>query len=470
MTHSVVDRCSSNSADTAIAIPREGGIGSAVARLSASPRIAILRIAAALSVGVPVGLTILNAALHNDLFLRYRVRLWGAPLNIVDALLAVGLLLCVIVPQARRQPLSRSRWLPAIIAAFALAALGGLVAARTSGATRGDMLRTMHHFLLLPAAVLVSYRLASSLRVCRTMLWAHLAGGALAAVLILVSVLKTASEVPDLGFMREIGYGANYAGLAAMLLLFSLVCGVRWVPPSLSIPLAMLCATGQIGTMSRSDWVAVAGGILGLAIVVVISRKPAALLKLLAATAGLALVLAVLGASIARTFDRDLQEAVSNRIESLLPGSMEGAFGSKAWDTRLPAMQEEIRLWRRSPLVGGGFGVHDVVARGVGERSMGFRHNSWSSTLAETGIAGLVAMLLVFAGTAATAWQIFRDPGDATTRLVAAFGFIAMVQLAVHGFVTMSFNAPRGAIVPGIICGLVLSCRSLQLEARESAG
>jgi hypothetical protein len=414
----------------------------------------------------------MNAAVHNDVLLGYRVRLSRAPLSAIDILLAAGLLLCLVSRASQFRSVSRHPLFPTILTLFGAAVLGGLIAARSSGAAGIDVLRTMHHLMLLPVSILVSYRLTASLRDCRWLLGAHLAAGVATAIMILTSFIQkglAATELTSLTLLREIGYVSNYAGLAATLLVFTLVAGVRWLPAWLSLPLSILCLAGQVATLSRSDWIAAVAGFAGLLLILLRCRRPATVVKFMVAAVGIAAALVALLTFAARSLGHDLNHSVVERLATMLPRSVKHSQGTKAWDRRLPAAKEELRLWRSSPIVGRGFGIHDVVAPQLGRKSIGLRHNTWTSTLAETGLIGFSAMLLVFMGTGIISWRMARDATDPTTLLVAAFGFITVAHIAVHGLATMSFNAPRGAILPGIVCGLVLRCRSLQLQARKSA-
>ena len=71
----------------------------------------------------------------------------------------------------------------------------------------------------------------------------------------------------------------------------------------------------------------------------------------------------------------------------------------KAWDSRLIGIQKELAIWQRSPVMGGGFGVTDIERFRRGEwAGSAFRHNTWTSTLAESGVFGFAAISALIFG------------------------------------------------------------------------
>jgi hypothetical protein len=165
---------------------------------------------------------------------------------------------------------------------------------------------------------------------------------------------------------------------------------------------------------------------------------------------------------------QDFTKKMTDRIYSMLPGETPGVKQRKAWDTRLKSTFKELEWWAGSPLYGRGFGIHDAKAPTLTRAELeGLRHNTWVSTLAETGLIGFTAAALVFGGTFVVGRRLVRDATDRGALLVGALAVIAATMLGSLGLMTMSFNLVRGAIPIGIICGIALRARAMQLAAQR---
>ena len=166
---------------------------------------------------------------------------------------------------------------------------------------------------------------------------------------------------------------------------------------------------------------------------------------------------------------RDYGSYVENRLVSLLPGE-EAAFrpAAKAWDTRLPSAGRELILWSSSPIFGRGFGIGDLDDLATGYH--GYHHNVWTSTLSETGIIGLAGMLVVVFGTIVIGQRLAKDRGGRPYVLTGALAAITGVAALLAGTMTMSINTQRQALSLGLIFGLALRTRVLQLAHRQHSG
>jgi hypothetical protein len=95
----------------------------------------------------------------------------------------------------------------------------------------------------------------------------------------------------------------------------------------------------------------------------------------------------------------------------------------------------------------------------------GFGHNTWTFTLFQTGPLGLAAMSLVVFGMWVIGRRMIRDAqGDQLFTLIGALGSCAAVFFLFHGLTTASFNAPRPAIFLGLIFGVVVRTRQMQVQ------
>ena len=166
---------------------------------------------------------------------------------------------------------------------------------------------------------------------------------------------------------------------------------------------------------------------------------------------------------------KDMFEKMEARLYSMLPGDHAGGMKARAWESRLPGTLKELRLWSESPVIGRGFGIHDTW-EAEPQIYGGLRHNSWSSTLAETGLIGFAAFGLMAGACFLCGLRILRDGGDKYTLLMGMLGAVTAVYATVHGLATMSFNQMRPGLPLFITTGVILRLRAMQLtELRQMA-
>jgi hypothetical protein len=275
--------------------------------------------------------------------------------------------------------------------------------------------------------------------------------------------LSNSDEVTKI---RLVQYVSNYGGIAGCLLLFSLASGAkRLLPFILTVLIAGFCFIGQFTTLSRSDWLAMAASLFATLVIVPIWRWKTKTAVALVATPILVLGLLGVLAIGSNITGKDVESRVRDRFISMLPGEHEDVKWH-AWDGRLQASLEELQSWSGSPIIGQGFGIAEVNAVS-GENFMSYRHNSWTSTLAESGLIGFSGFLVICFGQIIVGRRMIKDRLDRASILMGALGVITGVHFIVHGYCTMSFNQVRWAIPLALTFGAVMRCRAMQLTLRE---
>lgn len=413
-------------------------------------------------------LTLTNALAHNDGFaLRFRFEAGGLPIGVFDVLLGIGVVFAIVGrrgawPTERAHPLLT--WL---IVLFTLGALAGILGALIQNAELRWMMTGLRNFLVLPACVFIGYCLLLTPRSMLQFSYLQVIAGVGTALVILLffrskagTVTNTASSLNNL---RAVAYVANYAGLAAVLLLFTIISRIRLLPTWLALALCAFCFVGQFATLSRSDWLAAAASVVAV-FVLLPSFRPGG--KLAAALIGPPLVVVFLWVGLilaSMVVGRDFESRMADRVRSMLPGQ-QGGVRVTAWDTRLQGIQKELAIWRRSPLVGGGFGATDVLKFRYGDwAGLSYKHNSWTSTLAESGLPGFAAVSCLVFGMIVVGRRMARDGVDRGYVLIGALAVITGTFYAMHGLATQSFNQMRWGIPLAIICGVALRARAMQL-------
>jgi hypothetical protein len=152
---------------------------------------------------------------------------------------------------------------------------------------------------------------------------------------------------------------------------------------------------------------------------------------------------------------------MEKRVISILPGEHDGVASASA--TRLVGTMQELKFWSESPVWGKGFGIQSTNALGDWEAfAAGFRHNTWTSTLAETGLLGFAGMILLCLGQIVVGARMVRARVDRRAVLVGAAGVVTGTHFIVHGLCTMSFNVLRVAIPLALTFGVVMRVRAIE--------
>jgi drug/metabolite transporter (DMT)-like permease len=329
---------------------------------------------------------------------------------------------------------------------------------------------TLRNFSCIPLAAVAAYFLTHwPKHAKRFAMWLIIAG--VGAGVMVALFYRQKAEVgikynADINSLRTMEYGPAIAGIAAAFLLYQIISGFRMMPLLLTIVLAFITFIGQCATLSRSDWVAIGMAIAGIYLLLPKEGRRGKVIKGVLA-APLVMLFIWLGIMLAsNTLGIDFQKRMVDRVMTMLPG--ERTFRTvKAWDSRLASQIREVELWAQSPLFGQGFG-HRRIRGANGAVMGGYGHNTWTHTLFQTGPVGLAAISVVVFGMWVLGRRMIREArGDKTFTLVGAMGACAAVFFLFHGLTTASFNAPRPAIFLGLIFGVVIRTRQMQVQTLQ---
>ena len=410
-------------------------------------------------------LTFANACLKtvwiNSVYLRFNVGTF--PVNINDVLMAVGLLISLI-PKGQsyfetEKPHPGLSW---AIVLFLLAVASGGIGAMQNGATARQVSTTARNLFEVPVLIYLGYRLLP--RPSSAVFYCYLVALAGICTSVLISTnfggqIEDLQGGRDITTVRIVDFVSNYAGLASALIIFSLGSGAKPLfRPWVAVPLAAVCYIGQFATLARSDWLAMTAGVAA-AIVIMPKYQWSSKLTFAVVVVPIMAVFLYLGmVGAAALSGKDVVGKMRDRVLTLLPGDHDGV-PKKAWDTRLIGATQELTLWSQSPIIGRGFGIQDTQ----GENHGGFRHNTWTSTLAETGLFGFAAFSFLCIGQIVIGRRMVRDRLDRGSVLIGGLGVITGVHFIIHGYCTMSFNQVRWAIPLALTFGIVIRCRAMQL-------
>jgi hypothetical protein len=158
---------------------------------------------------------------------------------------------------------------------------------------------------------------------------------------------------------------------------------------------------------------------------------------------------------------RDFGAMLVERVTTLNPFS-EGGKEGHAWDSRVGAYWPELEMWFANPLMGSGFGAQWKIAINMGgDIDIAFKHNGWSSLLAQCGIFGFVGCNLMPVAMIYLGYRTVRERVDRGTVLLGAYAMMTGLAFAVYALSTIAYSS-RNAPLLGIICGMLFRCRDMR--------
>jgi hypothetical protein len=410
---------------------------------------------------------------HSLLF-EYRLQIAGMPINVLDFLLLLAVILALLKGNSEKRMQTRPhRLLIPMLTIFMIALfIGVMVGLRnlSFGLTPKRLVTYTRDFAVLPMGVLVGYQLVPHLRSAYRYRYTVVACGILTSLMI-VFYFKGRGEEFGIGSsletLRTIDYVTPYAGIACAFVLFTMLSGPRLMPVLLAVPIAGLCLVGDFATLSRSDWVSTSASLGAVFVLLPKGQRAGKLFK------GLLLAPVLLGflglgvVATSKVTGFDFSQKMTTRLRSMLPGEQEGVK-VKAWDSRVPGALRELQLWCNSPLWGHGIGMQYTLHTMQDEDSrMAFRHNSWSCILAETGLIGFTGAALLVGGCIVVGRRMVRDRLEPASILIGALGVITGMQYLFLGAATNGFVNQRSGMVLALTCGIVLRTRAMQLALAE---
>jgi len=421
-------------------------------------------------------LTVLNAIMgHMASFAELRVTVAGLPINTIDGLMFLGLALSPFWLR-RASEWGKHRLFAPLMVLCGVSWVGGtamgLIEFSRNHIELRELITYSRNFVAIPIGIFIGYSALTRYKSMRTFTYVAALSGCVTATLIVRYFVGHAGEVganKDINLLRTVDYVQAYAGAASGLFVASVLLGARMFPTLLTAALAAYCVVGNCASLSRSDWLTTVG--MMAAIFTCLPREKMVLRGVQGLFAVVVVVIAVAigieGAS--RLTGTDFRGKMITRIHSLLPGEQEGVK-HKAWDSRLYGAQREIEAGLGSPVIGRGFGIQNTpeMADAV---AYGTRHNAWTNAFAETGLVGLITVSLIVGGCVVVGRRMVMARTDATTVLFGALALATGAYSGLLGAMTGSFNYQRAGIQLGLMLGLVLRARTMQLSVvREYAG
>jgi hypothetical protein len=419
-------------------------------------------------------LMLVNYAADKEKFLfAYRFSVAGMPVNVLDVLMGVACLFAPFAIRKARIPGEQThrglKWTLAMTTAGCLVGFGGGAAAGVEVRYVIDMTRNV---AALALSVFIGYYAVSNLRQARWAALVVIVSSAASAFFVLLFLRESAEALSWSGtsfhMLRNTTKGGDLGVVGAAFATFALVSGIAFFPRPVLFGLLLLCMGGAFALPHRSSWLAAGGAILFAGLV--LPRLPFG-----KRVARGAVYLGVIGGILlsgvllySRLTGRNFGEYVMIRLQSMNPLAEATTKDNRAWDTRLPGAIVEIRLWLQSPLIGNGFGFQNFMTAKGEHFGVGYRHNVWTASLAEGGVPLFLGYLLPCVLCVVVGKRLVNDRMDRATVMVGVIGATQGVYSLLMATATMSINTQRQAIALGMITGLVLRVRDMQLATLRS--
>jgi hypothetical protein len=420
-------------------------------------------------------MTLLSGSLSNlTLINTLSYNVGGVPINILDALLLLGLIRAIFVrsPPQYYSP-SGNTFLTVTLVLFGLAAVGGTYR-WLAGPYFIDsvwFMRCLRHYCTLPIAIFLGYALIRTPKAAGWYIASNVIAGIASAILIFVFFRDKAeslggAEVHDVNMLRTVQYNVGYSGVVVGLLLFIMFNRLGYLKKSVAWSIIFVCAGGVFMTLTRSDWLATVAGALPAFFLAPPRERVRRVVQAMGAVVLLAVVVFGLLSLGGKLLGNDMGEKMAARLATVNPFAEQDPTHLKAWDTRLPGMKQEIEIWSGNPILGQGFGVQYAYLVTVpGAASM--RHNAYTSILSEAGLLGLLPAVLMFVGMIVFGLKLVRARADRISMLVGGFALVVACYQALLGMETMCWNNEREALIPALTFGVLM--RMVQIQKAPAA-
>jgi putative inorganic carbon (hco3(-)) transporter len=194
---------------------------------------------------------------------------------------------------------------------------------------------------------------------------------------------------------------------------------------------------GMVASWSRGGWL---GALAGVAFVIVFRSRRALILSL---TAGALLLIAlILGGLNPDLIPTPITQRLAD-IPAYLGFGIEDLVNQPVNDDNFAVIERlahwfaALRMWDRAPWLGVGVGnyatVYPEVRLPLWEDPLGHAHNIYLNILAETGLIGLFAYLLLWTLVTGWLWRAIRRDPDGSWERALRIGILGViVHLTVH--------------------------------------
>ena len=394
--------------------------------------------------------------------LEHRLYLVGLPINIVDAVTLLTMIV-VMLFQGKVVPIDQAKrnyvWPVLTLWGIALTASGlvGLM----KGADTYLLLQPMKWYLKMPMGMLCGYYAVRNLKDTRRLIKFMCLLSCILCVLIVLNFSSRGQTYTVTGVYRDLqsrDYYPRLGATIAIFLVYTAAVNPRFIPRAI----AVLVLTMSIIAVGAQLWrTAIISLVLSTVMTVIIIPKGYRLRawRALFSSGKWIIVAMVFGTLMSQTFAGiDIVGIIVERFRSL------GAREASAMGRWVGAFSE-LKVWLSSTVIfGAGYGVvremwYEEAATGV----MG--HNAITTTLARSGLMGLLALLYPFFVAFRIARQMLARV-DPDMRAVGAMVMAAALYVGIYN--PLSGYVEGNALFFGILFGIGAKCYRFRPRPEEA--
>lgn len=422
-----------------------------------------------------IALLIVSTVLPQHTWQALRVSV-GVPVGLTEGLILLGLIWSMF-PSRKRAEWAMPAQHPLLTAVLYVYLVATPLAFAMAVLNHNPMYRvvsTARDFILLPLTMLVTYRLIHTPGQLKAFLKVAVLCAIVGGFFLLFSVVALGQKVEAVESVTELRAGNQFTAainvaspLGVAFLFFALMSDrIHLIPRKWAYALASYCLLIVLFTFYRSSWVACAFSAFCLIFILPLGSRFERAFRavIVVMIAGVCLYMSI--TAVGMLIHHDLIGPINSRLLTLVPGVHSGEE-SHAWDTRTGGIQAELQIWSQYPLTGMGFGYwSNPRLPNVG----GYGHNVFTSELAAGGPLCLAAVLLAVVGPWVVSKRLIPTAALPATLFAGIYGFVNQATMFALMGATASINGIIGAVICGMVGGMILRTREIALIEAHRAG
>ncbi|MFA7235535.1 MAG: hypothetical protein WC058_01610 [Phycisphaeraceae bacterium] len=400
----------------------------------------------------------------------------GVPVGLTEGLILLGLIWAMFPSRKRLEWAMPAQHplLTLLLFLFPLVTIMAFAVGISSGNEMYRVVSTARDFILLPLAMFVTYRLIHTPGQLKTFLKVAVLCAIVGGFFLLFSVVVLGQKVQEVESVIELREGNQFTAainvaspLGVTFLFFALMSDrIHLLPRKWAYALATYCLLIVLFTFYRSSWVACAFSAFCLIFILPLGSRFERMFRsaIVVMIAGIFLYMSIV--AVGAIIHHDLIGPINNRLLTLVPGA-HTSEESHAWDSRAGGIQAELKIWSEYPLTGMGFGywANPRLPQGIS-----YGHNVFTSELATGGPLCLLCILLAVVGPWVVSKRVIQTASSPTILFTGVYGYVNQATIFALMGATASINNLIGAVICGMVGGMILRARELALIEAHRAG
>jgi len=246
-------------------------------------------------------------------------------------------------------------------------------------------------------------------------------------------------------------YGAMLALFLPVLFIFSINRKYTFSTRIISITFFIIFAVATVLSYSRAAWISLAVGLVVLVIVLLKIKFRWVVLSLVV----LISVFFTFQQQILDKLEQNQQDSSANLTEHVR--SIYNISSNASNLERINRWQSAIRMFRERPFWGWGPGTYQfmyapfqmsqektIISTNAGD--LGNAHSEYIGPLAESGILGMLSVLVIFGMAVYFGLKVYRKASDIEVKMISLAIVIGLISYFIHGFLNNFLDSDKAAV------------------------